>query len=345
MPKKTIIYQMNDLDDKIKQHEIAEYIKAGKLVIFPTETVYGLGGNALDPNASKAIYEAKGRPSDNPLIIHIANPDDIYKYAKNIPLDATILMDAFWPGPITFILEKQDIVPYTTTGGLHTVAIRMPDHESALKLIKLSETPIAAPSANTSGKPSSTTFKHVLDDFDGKVDAIIDGGDTTIGLESTVIDLTGDPAILRPGAITKSMIERILGKRILDLSDSRPSGEVRSPGMKYTHYKPKGNVTLINGLESHVKNFIADYHIMNPKRKIAVICADEYEHLFKGHKCRPLGSINDSSMMSRTLFKALRDMDEWKIDEVFIYYKETDELGYAMMNRMLKASGYSVLDL
>lgn len=345
MPKKTLIYQMADLEDKTKQTEIAEYIKAGKLVIFPTETVYGLGGNALDPNASQAIYQAKGRPSDNPLIIHIANKSDIYLYAKNIPLDAKILMDAFWPGPITFVLEKQNIVPYTTTGGLDTVAIRMPNHETALKLIKLSQTPIAAPSANLSGRPSSTTFKHVLDDFDGKVDAIIDGGDTTIGLESTVIDLTGEPAILRPGAITKTMIERALGKHILDLSDSRPIGEVRSPGMKYTHYKPKGNVTLINGLESHVKSYVSDFHILNPSKKIAVICADEYEHLFKGHKCRPLGSIYDSSIMSRTLFKALRDMDEWQIDEVFIYYKENDELGYAMMNRMLKASGYNIIDL
>ena len=345
MVKETKIYLMSDLDDKDKSSEIANLIQSGKLVVFPTETVYGLGGNALDPNASKAIYSAKGRPSDNPLIVHIADKNDVFQYVKSVPLEAKRLMDAFWPGPITFILEKNDMIPFTTTGGLNTVALRMPNHEAALKLIKLSNRPIAAPSANISGKPSSTAFKHVFDDFNGRVDAIIDGGDTTIGLESTVIDMTSTPTILRPGVITKSMIERVLNQKVLDLSNQMPTGEVRSPGMKYTHYKPKGNVTLINGLEGHVKNYIRDFEITHHNKKVAIICPSEYEDLFHGFRLRLLGSIHDSALMSKNIFKALRDMDDWQMDEIFIYYKESDELGYAMMNRLLKAAGYHVLEL
>jgi len=339
---KTKIFKLNDLEDQVTLNLLSDAIKENQLVIFPTETVYGIGAYALSPLASKNIYTAKNRPSDNPLIVHIASKSDVNLYVKEVPLKAKLLMDYFWPGPLTMIFEKSDIVPFETTGGLNTVALRMPDHQGALKLIEASG-PIAAPSANISGKPSSTEFKHVYSDFNGKVAYIIDGGKTLIGLESTVIDVRNQVTLLRPGSITKTMIEKILNEPILDHSKDRPTDLVLSPGMKYTHYKPVGNVTLLKGDASKVVTYLSglNEHI---KSTLCIITVNDYIELFKDYKVSLLGKISDSKEIGHNLFSSLRLMDEWSIEHIYIYLNETDEYSQTIMNRLLKASGYQVKD-
>lgn len=342
--KHTLCWSLNDLNIIENQTLLKKIISDGDLVIFPTETVYGLGANALDPKASKNIYKAKGRPSDNPLIVHISNKEDVYKYTKFVSDEAEVLMDTFWPGPLTLIFEKNELIPTETTGGLNTVAMRLPRNELARKLIDLAQVPIAAPSANISGKPSSTAFKHVYEDFNGKVDLIIDGGPSEIGLESTVIDMTSDtPTILRPGYVTKKMIEKALNHAVMDLSDTKPTGLVKSPGMKYTHYKPKGEVTILKGsIDQMIKFVHQQKNLVNSS--IAVICESEYVSLFDA-PTRPLGSVHDQKEMAHNLFSALRDMDLWAVDRIYIHYLSTEDLGYALMNRLEKAAGYHVIEL
>lgn len=338
----TKIIKLKSLEDKYILDTLKDAIKKNELVIFPTETVYGIGADALSPLASKNIYMAKNRPSDNPLIVHIASKSDLDQYVKNIPLKANQLIDAFWPGPLTMIFDKSDLVPYETTGGLETVAIRMPDHIGALKLIE-SCGPLAAPSANISGKPSSTEFKHVFNDFNGKVSYIIDGGKTLIGLESTVIDVRDQVTLLRPGAITKTMIETVLEEKILDHSKDRPTDLVLSPGMKYAHYKPLGNVTLLKGDVLKVLQFL---NALEEDIKInqCIITVDDYAQIFKDYKVSLLGKISDSKEIGHNLFSSLRLMDEWAIEHIYIYLNETDEYSQTIMNRLLKASGYQVID-
>lgn len=327
------------------QQKIHETIQSGHLVIFPTETVYGIGANALDPQASKRIYQAKGRPSDNPLIVHISNKEDVYQYVRFVSETAETLMAAFWPGPLTLIFEKNERIPLETTGGLSTVAIRLPSNPIARQVIDLAGVPIAAPSANISGKPSSTLFQHVFDDFNGRVDIIIDGGPSEIGLESTVIDMTSEiPTILRPGFITKKMIESALNMPIYDLSDTKPTGNVKSPGMKYTHYKPKGDVTILKGDIEAMRDYVRSHHLNHPNQTYAVICESEYVTLFDV-PVRALGSVHDQKEMAHNLFAALRDMDLWAVDYIFIHHLSTDDLGYALMNRLEKAAGYQIIEL
>lgn len=342
MMKQTRMLKLKDLEQQDILDELRDAIKQNELVIFPTETVYGIGADALSPLGSKNIYDAKNRPSDNPLIVHIASKSDLNQYVKHIPLKAKQLIDAFWPGPLTMIFEKSDVVPMETTGGLNTVALRMPDHEGALKLIR-SCGPLAAPSANISGKPSSTEFKHVYNDFNGKVSYIIDGGKTLIGLESTVIDVRDQVTLLRPGAITKTMIEKILNETILDHSKDRPTDLVLSPGMKYTHYKPLGNVTLLKGDVSKVLQYLnqLEQHV---KTNQCIITVDDYAEIFKDYKVSLLGKISDSKEIGHNLFSNLRLMDEWAIEHIYIYLNETDEYSQTIMNRLLKASGYQVKD-
>jgi L-threonylcarbamoyladenylate synthase len=339
---KTKIFKLNDLENQFILNLLCDAIKQNQLVIFPTETVYGIGAYALSPLASTNIYRAKNRPSDNPLIVHIASKSDVNLYVKEVPLKAKILMNHFWPGPLTMIFKKSDIVPFETTGGLNTVALRMPDHQGALKLIEASG-PIAAPSANISGKPSSTEFKHVYSDFNGKVAYIIDGGKTLIGLESTVIDVRDQVTLLRPGSITKTMIENILNEPILDQSKDRPTDLVLSPGMKYTHYKPVGNVTLLKGDALKVIAFLnqLDQRIKN---NLCIITVNDYIDLFKDYKVSLLGKISDSREIGHNVFSSLRLMDEWSIEHIYIYLNETDEYSQTIMNRLLKASGYQVKD-
>lgn len=339
---KTKIFKLNDLEDQDTLNLLSDAIKENQLVIFPTETVYGIGAYALSPLASKNIYTAKNRPSDNPLIVHIASKSDVNLYVKEVPLKAKLLMDHFWPGPLTMIFEKSDIVPFETTGGLNTVALRMPDHQGALKLIEASG-PIAAPSANISGKPSSTEFKHVYSDFNGKVAYIIDGGKTLIGLESTVIDVRNQVTLLRPGSITKTMIEKILDESILDHSKDRPTDLVLSPGMKYTHYKPVGNVTLLKGDILRVISFLNQLN-EDSKKNLCIITVNDYLDTFKDYKVSLLGKISDSKEIGHNLFSSLRLMDEWAIENIYIYLNETDEYSQTIMNRLLKASGYQVKD-
>ena len=235
-----------------------EILRRGEMVAFPTETVYGLGANALDESASAKIYEAKGRPSDNPLIVHISKEEQLEPLVKEIPEKARLLMEKFWPGPLTLIFKKKDTVPDGTTGGLDTVAIRMPDNAVALAMIDAAKVPIAAPSANTSGRPSPTTANHVMDDMNGRISMILDGGAVGIGIESTIVDVTGEiPMILRPGYINKSMLENVVGEVAIDKAILGPMDEnahPKAPGMKYKHYAPKADFTMYDGNIENVSN-------------------------------------------------------------------------------------------
>lgn len=323
------------------------------LVAFPTETVYGLGANALNAEAAAKIYAAKGRPSDNPLIVHIASIQDVYKIASDVPENATALMEAFWPGPLTIILPKKDIVPDGTTGGLNTVAIRMPSHPVALSLIKESGVLIAAPSANTSGRPSPTNASHVIEDMDGKIDMIIDGGDVGIGIESTIIDLTGDiPTILRPGFITKAMLENIIGPVQIDkaLIEPDPNLRPKAPGMKYTHYAPKGELTIIESLSYDNQAIISKINeLVNTKKlagfKTAVIATEENATKYQCDTILIIGKANGDSTIAARLYALLRECDKLDIDYIYSEAYSAGELGGAIMNRLLKAAGHRVINV
>lgn len=338
---KTKIIKQKDLAVKQNLNIIKQALLSSKLVIFPTETVYGIGANALDPKAAKKIYKAKGRPSDNPLIVHISSKADVDKYVKSKSKVATKLINKFWPGPLTLIFKKNNLIPKTITGGLNTVAIRMPKNKTALSIIKHAGIPIAAPSANISGKPSSTKFAHVLNDFKNKVEIIVDGGDSLIGIESTVVDVSvNPPVLLRPGFITKSMIEQVLKIKIKDKSDIRVKSKVKSPGLKYKHYQPSGEVIILDGKIKKVAKYVNQLKL----KSIAVICESEYKNLFKV-KVRDLGSANKPESLAKNLYAALRDMDLWKIKHIYVHHLGDQELAYSLMNRLLKAANYKVIKL
>ncbi len=313
----------------------ANVIKKGGVVAFPTETVYGLGANAFDENAVRKIFELKGRPIDNPLIVHICKKRDIYRLAKDVPKIAKKLIARFWPGPLTLVLKKSEIIPDIVTAGLDTVAIRMPSHRVALKLIEYSNVPIAAPSANKSGRPSATSAKHVIEDFDEKVDCIIDAGESTIGLESTVLDLTETPPIiLRPGAITREMLERVIGDVRVETYSERP----KSPGMKYRHYAPNATLILLEGdvksLEGKIRKEIEKYK----DKKIAAVIFKESELNIKGVDIIRLCSKNDFETIAKNLFKILRELDEANYDVILFEGVEDRGMGFAIMNRLRKAA-------
>ena len=281
--------------DKNALEEAGEVIKKGGLVAFPTETVYGLGGNALDEAAAGKIYRAKGRPSDNPLIVHICRLEDIYPIVKEVPEGALKLADAFWPGPLTMILRKSDKVPYATTGGLDTVAVRMPGHKTALAFIGAAGGYVAAPSANTSGKPSPTLAKYVTEDLGGRIDMIIDGGRIAIGLESTIVDLTETvPVILRPGYITKEMLEKVLGYVETDktILDDDAGQAPKAPGMKYKHYAPKGELTIISGSREMVIEAInqKSREMEEKGKKVGVIGTDDTIAFYRADVVKSAGS-------------------------------------------------------
>lgn len=275
--------------------EAGEIIRQGGLVAFPTETVYGLGGDALNPESSKKIYAAKGRPSDNPLIIHIADIKDLEKIVKEIPQSAYQLADVFWPGPLTMILPKSEEVPYQTTGGLNTVAVRMPSHPVALEFIREAGGYVAAPSANLSGKPSPTKAKYVVQDMDGRIDMIIDGDGVDIGLESTIVDLTGDkPMILRPGYITKEMLDAVLGQVETDptLLDSDSKEAPKAPGMRYRHYAPKGELVLVEGSPEAVVSYINEQTSLHRQQgeKTGIIGTTEMTGRYEADSVKIAGS-------------------------------------------------------
>lgn len=328
--------------------EASDILHAGDMVAFPTETVYGLGADALDEMASKKIYAAKGRPSDNPLIVHVANEQQILPLVKEIPESARKLMKAFWPGPLTIIFNKSDVVPYGTTGGLDTVAIRMPNHKVALTLIEESNIPIAAPSANTSGRPSPTTAMHVMDDLNGKISMVIDGGAVGIGIESTIVDVTGDiPMILRPGYINKKMLEEVVGEVTIDkaiLGPVSPDLKPKAPGMKYKHYAPKADFTMFDGDIDKVAdriNELAESYIKKGY-KVGIISSDESKDRYRYGEVISIGSRNNEISISKNLYKVLREFDDKQVDYILGETFRSEELGQAIMNRLLKAAGYQV---
>ena len=344
METKIIKIDQDNLDHKLMQ-EAGDLIAAGELVAFPTETVYGLGGDALDPEASKKIYSAKGRPSDNPLIVHISDFSDLERIAKTVPEDARKLSDAFWPGPLTMLVEKGDAVPYATTGGMDTVAVRMPNHPIALDLIRRSGCLIAAPSANTSGRPSPTEAAHVAEDLSGKIAMIIDGGPVGIGIESTIIDLTEDtPMVLRPGYITPQMLSKVLGKEVIvdpGIIAADDTRKPKAPGMKYKHYAPRARVILLN---CNDEQYI-DYVNKKAAEGVAALCCDEDIPLLKT-PVFSLGKRNDYTRQAHTLFDELRRIDE--DDSVKVVYSrlpKTNGVGMAVYNRLIRAAGFEVIDL
>lgn len=340
-----ILIKAHDVFNQDNQKRIYSIINQGGLIVFPTETVYGIGADATNPHAVNSIFKAKGRPSDNPLIVHLADQEDLLKYVENIPLYAHTLMALFWPGPLTLVFNKKDIIPMEVSGGLDTVGIRIPSSKIAQEVIRASKKPICAPSANISGRPSSTQFEHVLEDFNNKVDMMIDGGQVDIGLESTVLDLTQHiPVLLRPGAITKKMIEDALGFTIIDNTEQKISGIPKSPGMKYTHYAPKGKVHLIKGEPDKVKAYILDRITSLDPMYIGLIATHDYVDL-PFHYAFDLGSLDHLDEVGRHIFQALRHMDKLNITDIFIPALPDQGLGQAIMNRLLKAAGQSLIEL
>lgn len=324
-------------------------IAKGELVAFPTETVYGLGGDALDPDASRKIYAAKGRPSDNPLIVHIAEFDDMKRVAREVPEQARKLADAFWPGPLTMIVWKSDAVPEATTGGMQTVAVRMPNHPVALELIRRSGCLIAAPSANTSGRPSPTEAQHVAEDLSGKIAMILDGGPVGIGIESTIIDLTEEkPMILRPGYITPEMLSEVLQEEvvidpgIIAADDTR---KPKAPGMKYKHYAPKAEMIIVDGAQDAVIAKINELTAAKRAegKKVAVIATDETKERYDAQVILSMGRRSDEDAIAQHLYKILRECDELEVGEIYSECFQTPRIGQAIMNRLLKAAGHTVI--
>lgn len=329
--------------------QAGKLIAEGELVAFPTETVYGLGGDALDPDASRKIYAAKGRPSDNPLIVHIADFDDMKRVAREVPEQAKKLADAFWPGPLTMIVWKSDAVPEATTGGMQTVAVRMPNHPVALELIRRSGCLIAAPSANTSGRPSPTEAQHVAEDLSGKIAMILDGGPVGIGIESTIIDLTEEkPMILRPGYITPEMLSEVLQEEvvidpgIIAADDTR---KPKAPGMKYKHYAPKAEMIIVDGAQDAVIYKINELTAAKRAegKKVAVIATDETKDRYDAQVILSMGKRADEDAIAQHLYKILRECDELDVGEIYSECFQTPRIGQAIMNRLLKAAGHTVI--
>lgn len=344
---KTLILNINETKiDETHLAQAAQAITQNKTVILPTETVYGLGANALSSEAVAKIFIAKGRPQDNPLIVHISNMAMLKQCVKAIPEDALTLMHAFWPGPLTLILEKSEIIPANVSAGLNTVGVRMPDHPIALKLIEMAKTPIAAPSANRSGKPSPTRAEHVIQDMNGRVDVIIAADNSRIGLESTVLDLTQNPPlILRPGGVTLSQLQSILPNVTIDPQIHHPVDSPRSPGMKYTHYAPQAEMLMVRGDQAKVVKKIIQLMDEHKHLKCGIICADEHLKDYPNQNCLSLGSIAKPALMASQLFTVLRQCDERQLDYVITEAFAEEELGLALMNRLKKAVGYRILDV
>ena len=342
------IDEKKELKDQLR--ETATILQNGGLVAFPTETVYGLGGDAKNKDASKGIYAAKGRPSDNPLIVHIPDVSWLDEIVAEIPEAARKLAEAFWPGPMTMIFKKNEKIPYETTGGLDTVAVRLPSHPVARALMEVSGVYIAAPSANTSGRPSPTKAKHVIEDLSGKIDAIIDGGEVSIGLESTIIDVTEEiPMILRPGYISLEDVEAVVGKAMYDPGIFSENKNVRpkAPGMRYRHYAPKGNLIVVDGEKAAVCNYINEQiaGAVTEGKRVAVLASNETAKAYKNAKVYSIGSLENEEEIAHNLYDMLRRFDEEEMELIFSEAFETPHIGQAIMNRLLKAAGHQVVSL
>jgi L-threonylcarbamoyladenylate synthase len=323
--------------------QAAHFLQQNEVVAFPTETVYGLGANAKSDEAVQKIYEAKGRPSDNPLIVHIASKDQLEEIVADIPKQAQQLMNAFWPGPLTIIFYKKDgVLSEKVTAGLNTVAVRMPDHPVALSLIRCAGLPIAAPSANRSGKPSPTTAKHVWNDLNGRIAGLIDGGETGVGVESTVVDCTGSVVqILRPGGITKEQLEEVVGKVEVDPTLKTGIGTPKSPGMKYAHYAPDAPLFLLDGDREWIQQWI--HNKRNEGLKVGVLTTEEHVADYRADVVLACGQREDLATVAASLYDTLRTFDEFGVDMIVSEVFPTEGVGLAIMNRLLKAASYQYL--
>ena len=323
--------------------QAARILREGGLVGIPTETVYGLGANGLNPDAVGRIFAAKGRPQDNPLILHIPSEDHLERYCQEIPDSAYALAKAYWPGPLTMILRRKPIVPDVVTAGLDTVGMRCPSHPVCHAILEAADVPVAAPSGNTSGRPSPTTAAHMWEDMDGKIDAIVDGGPCTVGVESTIIDLTEQPPrLLRPGGITLEQLESVLGEVAVDPAVTRLMGageQPKAPGMKYRHYAPKAPVTVVQGAPETAARYIQTH--MAPGD--GVICFDEYTSLFEGHPLEQLGPSTDVPEQARRVFDALRWFDGTDVTHIWAQCPDATGIGLAVANRLNKAAGFHIV--
>lgn len=334
--------------DETMIEEAGRIIRKGGLVAFPTETVYGLGGDALNPESSKKIYAAKGRPSDNPLIVHIADKRDLHRIVREVPEKAKKLMEAFWPGPLTMIFYKNELVPQATTGGLDTVAVRMPSDRIAAAFIRAAGGFVAAPSANVSGRPSTTTAAHVEEDLSGRIEMILDGGQAVIGLESTIVDMSVEPpVILRPGAVTKEMMEAVIGPLEVDKAIIAPDSGVKpkAPGMKYRHYAPRADLAVVEGSTEAVIaaiNRLAGQAEAEGK-KVGIIATDETKNRYQKGLVLSLGARKHEEEIAQHLFEVLRDFDETDVDCIYSEAFDEASIGPAIMNRLLKAAGHKVI--
>ena len=332
------------MEDKESIAQAADILRRGGLLAIPTETVYGLGADGLDETAVLHIFEAKGRPQDNPLILHIPDASWLTSYCEDVPDAAYKLAERFWPGPLTMILKKKPCVPLRTTGGLETVGMRCPDHAVTRAIIEASGVPVAAPSANTSGRPSCTTAEHVREDMWGKIDGIVDGGPCQVGVESTIIDLTvTPPQLLRPGGLPLESLRDALGEVTVDkaVTQKMNDGEKpRAPGMKYRHYAPKAPVTVVTG----GAKASARYLLTRAGEKSGIICFDEFTRLFDGHIVHPLGASDDKRAQAQHVFDALRTFDETNVGEIWAQCPDSKGLGLAIGNRLKKAAGFHVED-
>jgi L-threonylcarbamoyladenylate synthase len=348
----TLVLKVNpEAPDAKKIRFAADIIRRGGLVAFPTETVYGLGADALNPKAVLALFEAKKRPLDNPPIVHVGKIEDVYALVEEVPEKAQRLMEVFWPGPLTLIFKRSKLVPDVTVAGLDTVAIRMPGHNVALALIRESNCPIAAPSANLAGRPSPTTAQHVLDDLAGRIDAVLDAGPTKIGVESTVLDITVDPPqILRPGGISYEVLKDFLGKIDINpvavANKELPINEVRSPGVKHKHYAPKAEMFLVEGpvmaIVEKINELLRDFK--NRGFKVGVLATDETAAYYHDvDVVKSLGSRNNLTEIARNLFRLLREFDSNGVDVILAEGIPARGVGLAVLNRLRKASGYKIL--
>ena len=335
-------------DPKSQREEVeaaAAILRKGGLLGIPTETVYGLGANGLEPTAVRSIFEAKGRPQDNPLILHIPDASWLERYCRNIPPAAYQLADRFWPGPLTMILQRRANVPNVTTGGLETVGVRCPDHPVTLAIIDAAQVPVAAPSGNISGRPSPTCAQHMIEDMDGRIHGIVDGGACGVGVESTIIDLTGPvPRLLRPGGLPLESLREVLGEVTVDkavLSPLAAGEKPKAPGMKYRHYAPKAPVTVVTGESRRTARYIRR-HL---GEKTGVICFEEYREDFPGCIVESIGSVTDKAQQARRVFDALRAFDATDVTEIYAQCPADDGLGLAIANRLKKAAGFKTVEL
>ena len=349
--KQTLLLKVDASQPDIEKiRAAADIIRKGGLVAFPTETVYGLGADALNPKAVSALFQAKKRPLDNPPIVHVENVNDVYRLATQVPQKADKLMKTFWPGPLTLVFKRSRIIPDVTVAGLNTIAIRMPQHAVALALIRESRCPIAAPSANLAGKPSPTSAEHVLDDLNGRIDAILDAGPTSVGVESTVLDMGVDPPmILRPGGTPLEALRKAIGTVQLHpfvaAEEELPIEKTRSPGMKHKHYAPNAQVILVEGaipaVIAKVKELAEAYRLKGVK--VGVLATDETLAAYKADVVKSLGSRFNLAVVAQNLFRLLRELDAEGVNVIIAEGVSSEGLGLAVMNRLRKASGYNIV--